>query len=125
MKKITIEDVYKQKKIRKEVELFYDSEILGGRIDFERIQPDKVLDILQDTGKGLMSAHDANLYLIYLSVPMFRNADLLAEYEIKDSPYKVIDEIFNHNVMETTTFADKILTLYGFQAEKVKSIKKR
>lgn len=124
MKKISIEDILKQKKVNKEVEMFYDSETLGGRIDFERIQPDKVLDILQDTGKGLMSAHDANLYLIYLSVPMFRNADLLAEYEIKDSPYKVVDEIFKHDVMETTTFADKILTLYGFQAQRVKKIKK-
>lgn len=124
MKKITIEDVFQQKNIKKETEMFFDSETLGGRIDFEKIQPDKVLDILQDTGKGLMSAHDANLYLIYLSVPMFRNAELLEKFEIKDSPYKVIDAIFKSDVLEITTFADKILTLYGFQAQKVKKIKK-
>ena len=71
-----------------------------------------------------MSAHDANLYIIYLSVPMFRNKELLDEYEIKGSPYKVVEEIFHSNIMEITSFADKILAIYGFNAEKVKKIKK-
>ncbi len=124
MKKLTIEDILKQKKITKECEMFFDSDVLGGRIDFEKISPDKVLDILQDTGKGEMSAHDANLYIIYLSVPMFRKKELAQEFEIKDSPYKVVDAIFHSNIMEITSFADKILTVYGFNAEKVKKIKK-
>lgn len=124
MKKITIEDILKPKKVTKSIEMFYDSETLGGRIDFERIDTNKIMEILDEVKKNLMTVHNANLYVIYLSVPMFRNQELLDKYEIKDSPYKIVEELLNHNVLEITQFADKILALYGFAEEQIKKIKK-
>ncbi len=125
MKKITIEELMEQKGVKKQKkEMFFDSESLNRRFDFEKINPNKVLEILNDVQESKMDTHDANLYLIYLSIPMFHNEKLLARYEIKGSPYKIVEEIFENNVLEITQFADKILAIYGFDAEKVKKVKK-
>lgn len=124
IKKITIEDIFEQKNINKKKEMFFDSDKLGGRIDFEKINPSKILELLQDASENKLSVHDTNLYIIYLSVPMFRNQKLLEKYEIKDSPYKVIELIFENDIMEITAFADKILAFYGFDENKVKKLKK-
>lgn len=125
MKKITIEELMEQKGVKKQKkEMFFDSESLNRRFDFEKISPAKVLEILDDAKKGNMDVHDANLYLIYLSIPMFHNEKLLAQYGIKGSPYKIVEEIFENNVLEITQFADKILAIYGFDAEKVNKLKK-
>lgn len=122
--KLTIEDLL-EKKVSSKKELFFDSDVLDKRIDFEKIDSTKIMDILQDTKDDKITPHDANCYLIYLSVPMFRNEQLRKKHEIKDSPYKIIDIIFDGDVMEITEFADKILTNYGFTAEKVNRLKKR
>lgn len=125
MKKITIEELLSQKKVTKtKKEMFFESESLERRFDFEKINSSKVMEILEDVKKGIMTVHDANLYIIYLSVPLFHNEQLLAQYEIKGSPYKIVEEIFDNNVLEITGFADKILAIYGFDAEKVKKVKK-
>lgn len=125
MKKLTIEDILEQKKISKKVEMTFKSEVLNREIDFEKIDASKVMEILQDSQSGMLDYHSANMYLIYLSVPIFRNEKIRADMENKnDSPYKVVEEIFNSNIMEITSFADKILSIYGFTAEKVKSLKK-
>lgn len=124
MKKITIEDILEKKKINKKHKMSFESEVLGGIIDFEKIDPSKVIDLLQDAKEGKITIHNANLYLIYLSVPMFRNQKLMEESGIKDSPYKIVEEILQNNVMEITAFADYILLIYGFEAEKVEKLKK-
>lgn len=122
--KLTIEDLL-EKKTGSKREMFFDSDVLEARIDFDKIDSAKILDILQDTKDGKITIHDANCYVIYLSVPMFRNEQLRKKHEIKDSPYKIVDIIFDGDVMEITEFADKILSNYGFTADKVNKLKKQ
>ena len=122
--KLTIEDLM-EKTTGSKKEMFFDSDVLEARIDFDKIDSAKILEILQDAKEEKMSIHDANCYVIYLSVPMFRNEQLRKKHEIKDSPYKIIDIIFDGDVMEITEFADKILSNYGFTADKVNKLKKR
>ena len=122
--KLTIEDLM-EKTTGSKKEMFFDSDVLNARIDFDKIDSAKILEILQDAKEEKMSIHDANCYVIYLSVPMFRNEQLRKKHEIKDSPYKIVDIIFDGDVMEITEFADKILSNYGFTAEKVNKLKKR
>lgn len=122
--KLTIEDLM-EKTTGSKKEMFFDSDVLEARIDFDKIDSAKILEILQDAKEEKMSIHDANCYVIYLSVPMFRNEQLRKKHEIKDSPYKIVDIIFDGDVMEITEFADKILSNYGFTAEKVNKLKKR
>lgn len=124
MKKLTIEELLQNKKISQKPKMYFDSEVLDRRIDFEKIDPSKIMDTLLEAKDGTMTIHNANLYIIYLSVPMFRNQQMLEKYEIKDSPYKVVEEIFENNVMEITSFADTILSIYGFDAKKVENLKK-
>lgn len=122
--KLTIEDLM-EKTTGSKKEMFFDSDVLDARIDFDKIDSAKILEILQDAKEEKMSIHDANCYVIYLSVPMFRNEQLRKKHEIKDSPYKIVDIIFDGDVMEITEFADKILSNYGFTADKVNKLKKR
>ena len=122
--KLTIEDLM-EKTTGSKKEMFFDSDVLNARIDFDKIDSAKILEILQDAKEEKMSIHDANCYVIYLSVPMFRNEQLRKKHEIKDSPYKIVDIIFDGDVMEITEFADKILSNYGFTADKVNKLKKR
>ena len=122
--KLTIEDLM-EKTTGSKKEMFFDSDVLEARIDFDKIDSAKILEILQDAKEEKMSIHDANCYVIYLSVPMFRNEQLRKKHEIKDSPYKIVDIIFDGDVMEITEFADKILSNYGFTAEKVNKLKKQ
>lgn len=122
--KLTIEDLM-EKTTGSKKEMFFDSDVLEARIDFDKIDSAKILEILQDAKEEKMSIHDANCYVIYLSVPMFRNEQLRKKHEIKDSPYKIVDIIFDGDVMEITEFADKILSNYGFTADKVNKLKKR
>ena len=113
-----------QKKVIEVQELFYDSEILGGRIDFEKVSPAKVMDIMQEIADGSNDVYNASLYLIYLSVPMFRSKQLQEKYEIKDNPYKVIEYIFEENILEITNFGAKILNIYGFSQKRLDTLKK-
>ena len=122
--KLTIEDLM-EKTTGSKKEMFFDSDVLEARIDFDKIDSAKILEILQDAKEEKMSIHDANCYVIYLSVPMFRNEQLRKKHEIKDSPYKIVDIIFDGDVMEITEFADKILSNYGFTADKVNKLKKQ
>ena len=122
--KLTIEDLM-EKTTGLKKEMFFDSDVLEARIDFEKIDSTKIMDILQDAKEEKITIHNANCYVIYLSVPMFRNEQLRKKHEIKDSPYKIVDIIFDGDVMEITEFADKILSNYGFTADKVNKLKKR
>lgn len=122
--KLTIEDLM-EKKIGSKREMFFDSEVLDARIDFEKIDSTKIMDILQDAKEEKITIHNANCYVIYLSVPMFRNEQLRKKHDVKDSPYKIVDILFDGDVMEITSFADKILANYGFTEEKVKKLKKQ
>ncbi len=122
--KLTIEDLL-EKKTGSKREMFFDSDVLEARIDFEKIDSAKIMDILQDAKENKITIHDANCFVIYLSVPMFRNEQLRKKHEIKDSPYKIVDVLFDSDIMEITKFADKILSNYGFTAEKVNKLKKQ
>ena len=124
IKKVTIEDILEQKKIKKSYDMYYDSEVLGGRVDFEKINANKVIDIMSDVNDGNMEVFDACMYIIYLSVPMFRNKKLVEDKENADSPYKIINDIFNGNIIEISEFAQKIFELYGVNDETVKNLKK-
>ena len=123
IKKITIDDVLAQKKLKKAHEMFYDSDVLCGRIDFERINANKVLDIMSDVNAGNLDIFDACMYIIYLSVPMFRNKEVIEDNK-GESPYKVVAEIFNDNIIDISAFAQKIFAIYGVDDEAVKTLKK-
>ena len=125
IKKLTIEELLKEKDIDVSNEMYYDSTVLNRRIDFERIKNKKVLDIMQEVSDDTLDLYSANLYLIYLSVPMFRNEELQKKYENDGNPYEVVESIFKNDVMDITNFGAKILSFYGFTQQRVEEIKKQ
>ena len=124
IKKLTIDELLKEKDINVSSEMYYDSAVLNRRIDFERIKNKKVLDMMQEVSDGTLDLFSANLYLIYLSVPMFRNEELQKKYENDGNPYEVVESIFKNDVMDITNFGAKILSFYGFTQQRVDEIKK-
>lgn len=124
IEKLTIEDLLAEKKINVKSNWYYDSTVLGKRIDYERINPSKVMDIVQEVSDNERDLYSANLYLIYLSVPMFRNKALQEKHEIKGNPYEVIEPIFKHDVLDITNFGAQILSAYGFTQQRLDEVKK-
>jgi len=122
MKKLTIEELLGQE--TKKQSLCFESDVLNRKIDFERIQTSKIFNILKEVGSGTMDEYDSYLYVIYLSVPMFRNKELQAKYDVKDSPYKVVEHIFQGNIFEITQFGEEIIGIYGITKDKVDNVKK-
>ena len=122
MKKLTIEELLGQE--TKTQSLCFESDVLNRKIDFERIQTSKIFNILKEVGSGTMDEYDSYLYVIYLSVPMFRNKELQAKYDVKDSPYKVVEHIFQGNIFEITQFGEEIIGIYGITKDKVDNVKK-
>lgn len=122
MKKLTIEELLGQE--AKKPNMCFESDVLNRKIDFERIQTSKIFNILKEVGSGTMDEYDSYLYIIYLSVPMFRNKELQTKYDLKDSPYKVVEEIFQGNIFEITRFGEKIIGIYGITKDKVDNVKK-
>jgi hypothetical protein len=124
MKKITIEQLLAEKNVNIATEMYYDSIVLNSRIDFTRIKPSKVMDIMQEIADETLDVYTASLYLIYLSVPMFRNKELQTKYEIKGNPYEVVEHIFKGDIMDITAFGTTILNMYGFTRQRVQEVKK-
>ena len=124
IEKLTIEDLLADKKVNVKTNWYYDSTVLGKRIDYERINPSKVMDIVQEVSDNERDLYSANLYLIYLSVPMFRNKALQEKHEIKGNPYEVVEPIFKHDVLDITNFGAQILSAYGFTQQRLDEVKK-
>lgn len=124
MKKLTIEELLKEKDVNIASDMYYDSVALNRRIDFDRIKSAKVMDLMQEVSDGTLDLYSANLYLIYLSVPMFRSEELQKKYKNDGNPYEVVEPIFKNDVMDITNFGAKILSCYGFTQQRVNQVKK-
>lgn len=122
-KKLTIEMLIgarakKEKFMSKEIYI----ESLGGTIMLQKCKYDVILGVMDSISRDSSMSNIIEIFkeLIYKSVPLFRNADLLKEYEIAE-PFDIVTELLE--LGEIVTVGNEILQMYGFDSveEEVKN----
>ena len=112
--KITLESLL-NREIEEDKIKEYDSEQLGGIIEFKRINPEKIQDILGQINDGL-TQFKAYQWIIYLSCPLFQNEALLKKYSPPE-PYEVVYPVLNKSLAEINEMGNLILEWYGFKTD--------
>ena len=117
MKKLTKELLLERATKKSEENKYkeYPCEFLGGSLIIKRLPLTQVCDML-DQSANASTTDSLNLYkeLIYKSVPMFKDEQLISAYDCIE-PYDVVTAVFEDNLGELTKLAEFILTLYGLQ----------
>ena len=93
----------------------YPCDALGSTLTIKRLPIAQVCDIL-DMEEGSTAREHLDLYkeLIYKSVPLFQDKDLLEVYDCIE-PYDVVTAVFDDNIGAIGKLAEFILDLYGVQ----------
>lgn len=120
-KRITLNDLLARKeqadKDKMELKYLY-CEGLGGEIQVVRLPMRRILEYMDEVGEQtkMVESMEWNIQLIYAHCPIFKDRQLQEVYECKE-PDEIIEKVFNGNISAIGTFAQKILTLYGFEDE--------
>lgn len=95
------------------VKIFH-SEVLDGDLEVHKQNIYKVLNKFGDVAEGLdgVEMFQNTCSLILEHVPLFKNKELLKEYECIE-PLDIVPEIFDNNIGEINKLANFILSLYG------------
>lgn len=115
VKKITLEALLEKKlgaDTSKTKEYF--SEELGGTIDFIRISPDKVSDLLAQMNSGQLSQYEVYQQFIYFSCSLFQNEALISKYGVSE-PFEVVYKVLNDNLAEVWDMGNILMAWYGFE----------
>lgn len=102
----------------------FHSDLFDGDIVVENTHGQSVIDVIQNAQSS--NSGDESYYysrLIYENCPIFRNKDLLKEYEI-DDPYLLPKTIYGSHVVEFLLLGNYILEIYGANTA-VQNIKKK
>ncbi len=117
MKKLTKELLLERATKKSEENKYkeYPCPFLGGSLTIKRMPLTQVCAIL-DGSDSTSTTDSLNLYkeLIYKSVPMFKDEELLSSYDCVE-PYDIVTAVFDDNLGELTKLAEFILTFYGLQ----------
>ena len=91
----------------------YPCDALGSALTIKRLPLAQVCDIL-DMAEGSTARENLDLYkeLIYKSVPLFQDKDLLEVYDCIE-PYDIVTAVFDDNIGAIGKLAEFILDLYG------------
>lgn len=120
-KVVTTEMILAKKGLIEQAPAPFYSEFFGGEIVVENTHGDTFAQILAMAQSDEMYA---NSRLIYENCPIFRNKDLLSEYEI-DDPFLLPKKIYGSNVVEFLQLGDHILKIYGLDSKKITEVKKK
>lgn len=122
MARLTIEDLRDRALRNDEVQsVEIESSMLGGSLLAVRLPTRRVMEIIDEAGEDLASQYEANIRLIYESVPMLRDQELMTLVNAAE-PYDVVETLFGGNIQEIGSLAEKILGMYGM-AEAVDELK--
>ncbi len=117
MKRATKELLFERATKHKEESKYkdYPCDALGSTLTIKRLPLAQVCDIL-DMAEGSTARENLDLYkeLIYKSVPLFQDKDLLEVYDCIE-PYDVVTAVFDDNIGAIGKLAEFILDLYGVQ----------
>ena len=125
MKKATKELLLERATKKKEASKYkeYNCDAIGGALTIKRLPIAQICDIL-DMAEGSSARENLDLYkeLIYKSVPLFQDQDLIEAYDCVE-PYDVVTAVFDENIGAISKLAEFILDLYGMQnvAEDIKN----
>lgn len=122
-KKKTLTSFLTQKNVIKEKKLTYESEELDGIIELKKVNPSKIVNIISDASAGVETEYTTFLRLIYESVPLFKEKELIEKYPVTE-PFEIVDKVFDTNLKEIYELGNQILSLYGFAQEVQADIKK-
>ena len=117
MKRATKELLFERATKHKEESKYkdYPCDALGSTLTIKRLPLAQVCDFL-DMAEGSTARENLDLYkeLIYKSVPLFQDKDLLEVYDCIE-PYDVVTAVFDDNIGAIGKLAEFILDLYGVQ----------
>ncbi len=115
--KITL-DILLDRKLKSENDkkkvVLFDSEILGGTIEIEKLRAKDVMALMGDVTDNNNAEEGIRLNnkLIYKHCSIFRNEELQKAYNVAE-PYDVILEVLDQNIGEVNKLCNAILNLYG------------
>lgn len=120
-KVVTTEMILAKKGLIEQAPAPFYSEFFGGDIVVENTHPESFAQTLAGGQNDEIYAYSK---LIYENCPLFRNKELLQEYEL-DDPYLLAKKIYGSNIVEMLQLGNYILSVYGYRQEKVQEIKKK
>lgn len=91
----------------------YESKQMGVIIKFDRISPDRVSGLIEDMNSGECSQFNMYLNFIYLSCPVFHNAELIKKYNVVE-PFEVVYKALKCNIAEIYDMGNQLMQWYGF-----------
>ena len=93
----------------------YPCEEIGSTLIVKRLPVAQICDIL-DMADGTTARENLDLYkeLIYKSIPLFQDRELLKAYECVE-PHDIVTAVFDENLGAISKLAEFILDLYGVQ----------
>jgi len=102
----------------------FHSDLFGGDIEIENTHPREFMEVLSNMARGTDGEDYAYSRLIYENCPVFRDNELLKEYDVED-PFLLPKKIYGANVIEFMTLGNAILKAYGNDIESLENIKKK
>lgn len=99
--------------------------ILGMALTVEKLPLARVLNLIDKykDDDSLNGKFELYKELIYISVPLFRSAQLQEAYEVAE-PSDIVTLLFEQNLTAITSLGDKIAAMYGINgAEAVEELK--
>lgn len=122
---LTIDEILKRKHLIDENKYeFYHSKVYDMDIKIDDVEPQELLDIVNETDED---EHHRQLKIIYLACPIFKEPMLHEEFaeRIKE-PYDIIKIILRNNLGEIADLTRFILKKYGLLAdEDIEAVKKQ
>lgn len=104
-------------RVKKEEKHIYHDDFLDS--DFEvKLLPLKEFMNIVSRAKGKDGDIDVITEILYRSVPIFQEEELLEELNIKVNKFSVVSTIFNQNLGAMLKFFNYINGLYGIDIEK-------
>ena len=87
--------------------------------ELEKIKPADIVTIMQTDG----DEYEKYGQLIYISCPFFRQKELIDKLGV-ENPYDVPEALYGDNYAEFYEFGNYILARYGFNKERLDTVKK-
>ena len=120
-KNVTIEMILEKKGLIQNTPNPFCSKFFNGNIVVENTHPQAFMQALANVQGDETYAYSR---LIYENCPIFREKQLLKEFEV-DDPYLLPKKVYGSNIVEFLELGNYILSLYGYDNETVQNIKKK
>ena len=123
-KTLTTEMILAKKGLIEQAPAPFYSELFDADIIIENNHAQSVTDIIRRIASGNDDETYAYSRLIYENCPIFRDKELIKQYEV-DDPYLLPKTVYGANVIEFLMLGNHILSAYGATSDTVGNIKKK